>query len=357
MRKPLKGLILAGGKGTRLRPITHTGAKQLVPVGNKPVLFFGIEAIVAAGITDIGIVVGDTKDEIIAAVGDGKKWGAKVSYIEQSAPLGLAHAVKESKDFLKDSPFVMYLGDNLIIDGIAALVDEFRNSQADSQILLAKVPNPGSFGVAVLEGDKVINLEEKPKEPKSNLALVGVYMFDEPIWQAVDAIKPSQRGELEITDAIQWLVDQNKDVKSHVVTGWWKDTGSLESMLEANRMVLDSYEPENKGQVIDSEVDFKVVIQKGAKIVNSTVRGPAVIGENTVIESSFIGPFTSIYHDCKITRAEIEHSIILENSSVSDIEIRVIDSLIGKDVTVSKSDWKPKAYRFMLGDSSKVGVF
>lgn len=357
MRKALKGLILAGGKGTRLRPITHTGAKQLVPVGNKPVLFFGIEAIAAAGIKDIGIVVGDTKAEIIEAVGDGSKWGISVKYIEQSAPLGLAHAVKESKDYLGGSPFVMYLGDNLIIDGITTLVDEFRNSDADSQILLAKVPNPSSFGVAVLEGDKVINLEEKPAKPKSDLALVGVYMFDKPIWEAVEAIEPSKRGELEITDAIQWLVDGGFDVKSHVVNGWWKDTGSIESMLEANRMVLDSFESKMEGEIEKSHVEFKVVVQPGARIVNSTIRGPAIIGKGTIIENSFIGPFTAVYHGCKIINAEIENSIILENSVISDIGGLIMDSLIGKDVTVSKSNWKPKAYRFMLGDSSKVGVF
>ena len=356
MRKALKGLILAGGKGTRLRPITHTGAKQLVPVANKPVLFFGIESIVDAGITDIGIVVGDTKQEVMAAVGDGSRWGVRIQYIEQSAPLGLAHAVKESKAYLGNSPFVMYLGDNLIIDGITDLVNEFRNSEADSQILLAKVPNPSSFGVAVLEGDQVVNLEEKPADPKSDLALVGVYMFDAPIWDAVDSITPSPRGELEITDAIQWLVDQKFQVKSHVVTGWWKDTGSLESMLEANRMMLDSYETRIDGEVIDSQVEFKVVVEKGATIKNSTVRGPAIIGKNTVVENSFIGPFTAIYHDCVIRNAEIDHSIILENSQVIDFNARIVDSLIGKDVTVGESAQKPKAYRFMLGDSSKVGV-
>ena len=356
MRKPLKGLILAGGKGTRLRPITHTGAKQLVPVANKPVLFFGIESIVAAGITDIGIVVGDTKNEVKQAVGDGSRWGARIDYIEQSAPLGLAHAVQESKPYLKDSPFVMYLGDNLIIDGITDLVNEFRAGDSASQILLARVPNPSSFGVAVLDGDQVVNLEEKPRQPKSNLALVGVYMFDAPIWEAVKSIRPSGRGELEITDAIQWLVDNDHKVTSHVVEGWWKDTGSLESMLEANRMILDSYATRIDGEVIDSDVEFKVVIEKGAVVRNATIRGPAIIGERTVVENSFIGPFTSIYHDCTIRNAEIEHSIVLENSQVTDIRARIVDSLIGKDVTVARSQLKPKAYRFMLGDSSKVGV-
>jgi glucose-1-phosphate thymidylyltransferase len=356
--RELKGLILAGGKGTRLRPITHTSAKQLVPVANEPVLFYGIRAIAAAGIKDIGIVLGDTAAEIKEAVGDGAAFGVKVTYIHQSAPLGLAHAVLESKDYLQDSPFVMYLGDNLILHGIASLVDEFRRGQADAQIMLAEVPNPSSFGVAYLDdAGQVTKLEEKPAEPKSNLALVGVYMFDAAIWEAVNAIKPSGRGELEITDAIQWLVDAGRSVRSHMVTGWWKDTGKLEDMLEANRMVLDTFETKIEGQVENSNVDFKVVIQPGARIVGSTVRGPAIIGKNTVIEDSYIGPFTSIYHDCHIRNCEIEHSIILENSRIHDVQGRICDSLIGRDVTVAPSDNKPRAIRLMLGDSSDVRIF
>jgi len=356
--RKLKGLILSGGKGTRLRPITHTQAKQLVPVANQPVLFYGIRAIREAGITDIGIVVGDTAAEIKAAVGDGSAFGVKVSYIHQSAPLGLAHAVRESKDFLQDSAFVMYLGDNLITHGIKELVDDFRASQADAQILLAAVPNPSSFGVAELDGGgRVVRLEEKPAEPRSNLALVGVYMFDQAIWRAVEAIKPSARGELEITDAIQWLVDQGLDVRSHLVTGWWKDTGKLEDMLEANRMVLDEFKTDIRGEVIDSDVTFKVVVEEGARIVNSTVRGPAIIGKNTVIENSYIGPFTAIYFDVHIKNCEIEHSIVLEQSSLSDVPGLICDSLIGQKTTVAPSQHKPRAFRFMLGDHSEVRIF
>lgn len=357
MRK-LKGLILSGGKGTRLRPITHTQAKQLVPVANQPVLFYGIKAIREAGITDIGIVVGDTAEEIRAAIGDGSAFGVKVSYIHQSAPMGLAHAVLESRDYLQDSAFVMYLGDNLITHGIKELVDDFRSSEADAQILLAAVPNPGSFGVAELDDSgRVVRLEEKPAAPRSNLALVGVYMFDQAIWEAVNAIEPSQRGELEITDAIQWLVDQGLNVRSHLISGWWKDTGKLADMLEANRMVLDEFKTNIRGEVIDSDVTFKVVVEEGARIINSTVRGPAIIGKNTVIENSYIGPFTAIYYDVEIKNCEIEHSIVLEQSTLRDVPGLICDSLIGQKTIVAPSQNKPRAFRFMLGDHSEVRIF
>ena len=353
----MKGLILSGGKGTRLRPITFTSAKQLVPVANKPVLYYGIEAIRDAGITDVGIVVGDTRDEIREAVGDGSKWGIRVTYIEQEAPLGLAHAVMISRDFIKDDPFVMYLGDNLILGGIRELVREFQNNRANSQILLAEVKNPAQFGVAELSDGKVVRLVEKPKEPKSNLALVGVYMFDQHIFKAVQEIRPSWRNELEITDAIQYLIDHGYTVHPHMVQGWWKDTGKLEDMLEANRMVLDTFEQKILGSVDDrSRIEFKVVIEEGAEVVESTIRGPAIIGKNARIVHAYIGPFTSISDGVTIEQSEIEHSIVLSNSSVVRINRRIVDSLIGKNVKVMCSDYKPNAYRFMLGDSSEVGI-
>ncbi|MDO8684592.1 MAG: glucose-1-phosphate thymidylyltransferase [Armatimonadota bacterium] len=353
----MKALILSGGRGTRLRPITHTSAKQLVPIANKPILFYAIEAIRDAGISDIGIIVGDTHCEIEEAVGDGSIWGVKVTYIPQDAPLGLAHAVKTAQPFLKDDPFVMFLGDNLIRDGIARLVSEFSKSKANSQILLAHVKNPQDFGVAELDGDRVFRLREKPKEPKSDLALVGVYMFDRNVFEAVDAITPSARGELEITDAIQYLIDHGYDVRWQVVNGWWKDTGKLEDMLEANRLVLDGLETCMEGNVDGkSSVHGRVCIKPGAKIINSTVRGPAIIGEDCIIENSYIGPYTSIYNGVTILNSEVEHSIILENSSVKDIGSRIEDSLIGKSVVVSKDNQKPRAYRFMLGDNSEVSV-
>lgn len=353
----MKALVLCGGSGSRLRPITHTMAKQLVPIANKPVLFYGLEAISDAGIQDVGIVVGETAAEIRKTVGDGSRWGLNVTYVTQEEPLGLAHAVLVSEGFLGDDDFVMYLGDNLIKDGIAGFVDQFRSNKPNSEILLAHVSKPELFGVAELEGDKVVRLVEKPREPASDLALVGVYMFDYNIMDAVKAIKPSKRGELEITDAIQWLIDQGLNVDSHVIGGWWKDTGRLEDMLEANRIMLETLEPRIDGHVDgDSETHGRVVVEEGASIINSTVRGPAIIGKRTRVENSFIGPFTSVYFDVVITGSEVEHSIILENSAITDIPGRIEGSLIGQNVQVGRSSLKPAAYRFMLGDNSRVGI-
>lgn len=353
----MKALILSGGKGTRLRPITHTGAKQLIPVANKPILFYAIEAIRDAGIKDIGIIVGDTADEVKNAVSDGSKFGVNVTYIYQEKPLGLAHAVLIAKDFLKDDTFVMYLGDNLIKSGITNLVEQFKQQAPNSQILLAHVKNPSQFGVAELQDSKVVSLKEKPAHPKGDLALVGVYMFDKNIHTAVRSIKPSKRGELEITDAIQWLIDNNFKVLPHIVTGWWKDTGKLEDMLEANRMMLDICETDIKGDVDEhSKVEFKVVIEDGAVVKHSTIRGPAAIGSGAKIINSYIGPFTSISAGAQIINSEIEHSIILENCLIEDVGIKIEDSLIGRNVEVKKLNERPKVYRLLLGDNSKVGL-
>ncbi len=353
----MKALILSGGKGTRLRPITHTSAKQLVPIANKPILFYALEAMAEAKIREVGIVVGDTKREIQEAVGDGAQWGLDVSYIEQEAPLGLAHAVKIAEPFLGNHPFVMYLGDNLIEDGICSLVEEFKRLAANSQILLARVRDPQRFGVAELRDGQVISLEEKPAYPKSDLALVGVYMFDRTIFEAVHAIQPSQRGELEITDAIQYLIDKGYQVHPHIISRWWKDTGKLEDMLEANRIMLEAITPRVEGEVDEaSHLIGKVVVEQGASIVASTIRGPVIIGKRCRIINSYIGPFTSIYHDTLVQNSEIEHSIILDQCRITDISGRLEDSLIGKNVEVFRSDGKPKAYRLMLGDSSQVGL-
>jgi glucose-1-phosphate thymidylyltransferase len=326
-------------------------------VANKPILFYALESVVAAGITDVGMIVGDTEAEIRAAVGDGARWGCNVTYIRQTAPLGLAHAVKEAQAFLKDDPFVMFLGDNLVPDGIAAFVERFRSSRPEALILLARVQAPERFGVAELLDGQVVSLEEKPKHPKSDLALVGVYLFTPRIFEAVHAIKPSARGELEITDAIQWLMDHKARVEPHVIAGWWKDTGRLEDMLEANRIVLDGLEPRNQGVVsADSQVIGKVVIEAGAQIVNSVIRGPAIIGERSRIENSYVGPFTSIYYGVEIKNSEIEHSIVLENSKILDAPVRIEDSLIGKDVLIHRTPTMPKALRLMLGDHSEVDL-
>ena len=353
----MKGLILSGGKGTRLRPLTFTQAKQLVPVANKPCLFYGIEALKEAGIEEIGIVVGDTKEEIKTAVGDGSRFGVRISYIEQNAPLGLAHAVKISQSFLKDDPFVMYLGDNILKKGIKSLVEEFKTAQPNSMILLTEVPDPQMFGVAELKDGKVVNLVEKPKEPKSNLALVGVYMFDSHIFEAVNSIKPSWRNELEITDAIQYLVERGYRVQPHIVTGWWKDTGKLEDMLEANRLILESLSGEILGIVDEtSKINGQVRIEKGVKVKNSTIRGPAIIGEDSEIIDSYVGPFTSIEPRCKIIGTEIENSIVLEGSEICDIGSRVDESLIGRGVKIFKCPPKPSVYKFMVGDMSEIGL-
>jgi glucose-1-phosphate thymidylyltransferase len=354
----MKGLVLSGGKGTRLRPITYTSAKQLVPVANKPVLFRVIESIRDAGISDIGIVVGDTGDEIRAAVGNGKRWGVQISYIPQDAPLGLAHAVKISQEFIGDERFVMFLGDNCIQGGISPLIEQFGRSSHNSQIVLKQVSDPRSFGVAELDEEgRISRLVEKPREPRSDLALVGIYMFDHHIFEAVNSIRPSPRGELEITDAIQWLVSAGYSVYPYVHEGWWIDTGKKDDLLEANRLILEELQPAMSGYVDrDSQLIGKVIIEAGAEVINSTIRGPAIIGEKTRILNSYVGPFTSIYHDCLIDESEIEHSIVLEHSSIRGLPHRLEDSLIGRNVEVARSPLKPKAYRLLLGDNSTVGV-
>jgi glucose-1-phosphate thymidylyltransferase len=353
----MKGLILSGGRGTRLRPITYTRAKQLIPVGNKPILFYGIEAIVKAGIKDIGIIVGDTRDEVMAAAGDGKQFGCKITYIHQPEPLGLAHAVLTAGKFLGKSRFVMYLGDNVIQNGITDLVRDFETKKPNAQILLAHVPEPSQFGVAELKGGKVARLEEKPKKPRSDLALVGVYMFDHNILTAAKSIKPSGRGELEITDAISWLINNGLRVDPYIIQGWWKDTGKIEDLLWANRILLDELEYSVKGRVDGkSLVEGKVVVEKGAVIKNSTVRGPAAIGAGAVIEDSYVGPFTSVGRGAQVRRCELEHSILLDECEVCDVGARIIDSLIGRKARVARGDLKPRAYRFMLGDQSEVGI-
>lgn len=355
----MKGLILSGGKGTRLRPLTFTSAKQLIPLANKPVLFRVIQSIRDAGIDDIGIVVApDTGPEIKSVVGDGSRWNAKITYIPQDEPRGLAHAVKISHDFIGDQRFVMFLGDNCIQGGIHRLIQQYDSSDYNSQIVLTRVADPRQYGVAVLRDDGGIErLIEKPKDPPSNLALVGVYMFDHHVFDAVDEIKPSWRNELEITDAIQWLVTNTYRVYPYVHTGWWVDTGKREDMLEANALVLEELKPKCEGAVDEhSIVDSRVTVEKGAQIVGSIVRGPTIIGENTRIINSYVGPFTSIDHDCVIENAEIERSIVLEGCQITDIPARIHDSLIGRRSVITRALAKPHGYRLMLGDYSQTGL-
>jgi glucose-1-phosphate thymidylyltransferase len=356
----MKGLILSGGKGSRLYPITYTNAKQLVPVANQPVLFRVIEAIRDAGIADIGVVVGidDNARQVREAVGDGRRWGVKTTFLAQEAPLGLAHAVKISQEFLGNDRFVMFLGDNVIQGGISDLIRRFETSQWDAQVVLKAVEHPQHYGVAELdENGCIARLVEKPPQPRSNLALVGIYMFSPCIFEAVNNIQPSWRGELEITDAIQWLVSHGYRVEPYIHQGWWIDTGKTTDMLDANNRVLDEMEHRVAGYVDrDSHVSGKVTIEKGAEIINSVIRGPAVIGEDTRIVNSYIGPFTSIYHHCLIENSEIEHSIVLENCRIVDIPVRIEDSLIGRNASITRSPIKPKAHKLILGDNSQVGI-
>src|SRR5579863_5478728 len=356
-RRTMKALVLAGGSGTRLRPITHTFAKQLVPVANKPVLFYGLEAIRDAGITDIGIVVGETAAAIQEAVGDGRAFGLNVTYIRQEAALGLAHAVLIARDFLGRDDFVMYLGDNFIIGGITALVDEFRSGRPDAQIMLTTVPDPRQFGVAELDetGD-VVSLVEKPQCPRSDLALVGVYIFTPAVHQAVRQLTPSGRGELEITEALQWLLEAGHQVRSTIISGYWKDTGNVADMLEVNRMVLESAETRQHGAVDDAtELIGRVVIEPGAQVSRSRIVGPAIIGAGTRMDGSYVGPFTSIAEGCTIVDSEIEYSIVLRGASLIGVR-RIEASLIGHDVEVTPAPNVPRAHRLVLGDHSKVQI-
>ena len=367
----MKGLILAGGLGSRLRPLTHTSAKQLVPVANKPIIFYGIEAMAEAGIRDVGIVVGDTRDEIMRVVGDGTRWGIDISYIPQETPAGLAHCVLIARDYLGDDDVVVYLGDNLVEDGIAQFVDAFeaertrvampRLDGADdppaAQILLTRVADPSQFGVAVLDGaGNVVQLVEKPADPPSDLALVGVYLFDSRIHEAVRSIKPSARNELEITDAIQWLVDQGHRVMTKVLQGWWLDTGKKDPLLEANRVILESIDRRIDGSVDGaSAVDGRVVVEEGAEIVRSRVRGPAIIGRRTRIVDTFIGPFTAIGDDCEVVGSEIDHSVVMSNSAIVDAG-RLVDCLIGRHAEVTRTKTAPRAARLMVGDHCQVDL-
>ena len=355
--RTLKGLILSGGKGSRLRPFTYTSAKQLVPIANKPVLFYAIEQLVECGITDIAIVVGDTADQIRAAVGDGSAFSASVEYIEQDAPLGIAHAVKIARDYMGETPFVLYLGDNFLLGGVKPFVDSFRENGANCQILLHPVKNPNAFGIAELVDGRVTRIVEKPASPPSNLAVIGVYMFDQHVFEAVERINPSARGELEITDTIQYFIDSGLDVRAELLDRYWIDTGKMDDILEANRMVIESLAPSNRGQVDErSRIYEPVILEKGASVVNSVLRGPLVVGEKTEIIDSFVGPFTAIDHHCRLKGVRVEGSIILEHTSIEDIHWPIDRSLIGRYVTLRGGQAVGGSYSLTLGDHSEIGM-
>ncbi len=365
----MKGLILAGGTGTRLRPLTHTHAKQLVPVANKPILFYAIEHLVAVGITDIAIVIGETGDAIRAAVGDGSRWGAAVTYLPQDQPLGLAHAVGIARSFLGDDDFVMYLGDNLLQHGLASLVErsttdrqaatpslDHQPTMPAAHVLLSEVRDPQRFGVAEIRDGRIVALEEKPTVPRSNLAMVGAYLFTPAIHEAVAAIPPSARGELEIVDAIQWLIDHGHAVHHDLLDGWWLDTGKKDSLLEANRRVLETIEPRIDGVVdVRSEIDGRVVVEEGATISGSTIRGPAIIGAGAEVRDSYVGPFTSIGEHTTIVDTEIEGSVLLDRLCVVGVR-RLVDSLIGSGTEVTHSGRAPRGTQLLVGNDCRVDV-
>lgn len=358
--KELKGLVLSGGKGSRLRPFTYTGAKQLVPIANKPILFYALEQLVECGIRDIGIVVGETGDQVRAAVGDGSRFGARVTYVQQEAPLGIAHAIKVSRPFLGDSPFVVFLGDNFIKGGVLPYVESFRRGGSDCQILLKSVPNPRDFGVAQFENGRLARVVEKPSEPPSDLAVIGVYMFHPPVFEAVEAIRPSARGELEITDTIQYLIDHGRGVRAEVVEGSWIDTGKMDDLLTANRIILETLAPRSAGSVdAVSRLEGAVVLEEGCRVEGSVIQGPAIIGERARIINSRVGPFTSIYHDSLVQDSHLEGSVVLENTVIDGLGAPVRDSLIGRNVEL-RGGGNPApdgaAYRLVLGDFSRIRV-
>lgn len=354
----MKALILSGGKGTRLRPLTYTGAKQLVPVANKPILWYGIEAIVRAGITEIGIIIGpETGAEVKAKTGPGDRFGARITYLLQAQPLGLAHAVGVAQPFLGDDPFILYLGDNLIEGELTGLMEIFQSQTSAALILLKSVDNPSAFGVAQVDAQgRVLQLVEKPAIPPSNLALVGIYFFTPLIHQAIAAIQPSQRGELEITDALQWLIDQQKTVSSLRLRGWWLDTGKKDDLLEANCLILDTLlQGEIAGSVdAPSQISGRVAIGAGTQIINCTIRGPVNIGSGCYLENCFIGPYSSIANDVSLIEVDLEHSVVLQGASMSGIHQRIVDSVIGQRATLKAAPKRPHALRFMIGDDCQI---
>ncbi|HEX9144584.1 MAG TPA: glucose-1-phosphate thymidylyltransferase [Candidatus Binatia bacterium] len=351
----MKALVLSGGRGTRLRPITHTGAKQLVPVANRPILFYVLDNIAQVGISEVGIIISpETGDEIRRAVGTGDPWGFKLEYILQDHPGGLAHAVLTARSYLGQSPFVMYLGDNLIGSGIETFVSKFQNSGSDAIIGLKAVEDPTQFGVAQIGATgRVVRLFEKPKEPPSNLALIGVYVFSAKIHEAIEGLSPSPRGELEITDAIQRLIDWNLPVESHIVQEWWLDTGKKDDLLAANTVVLDQWlKADIQGKVDStSQIAGRVKVGRGSKIINSKIRGPVIVGEEVVIEDSFVGPYSSIGNGAQIMQSVVEHCVLLENCQITGID-RLEDSVLGKNVKISTNQRPHKAFRLLLGDHS-----
>lgn len=353
----MKALIASGGRGTRLRPITHTQNKHLIPIANKPILFYAIETVVDAGINEIAIVHNADSDEVPKFVGDGSRWGVRITYIPQEKPGGLAQVVGLAEPFVKNDKFVFYLGDNMVVGGIRRFIDEFEKSGFNCFLTLAKVKDPERFGVPEIRNGRIVGVEEKPNVPKSQYAVSGIYLYDHHIFEAVKQLKPSARGELEISEAHQYLIDKGYSVGYAEITGWWKDTGKPSDLLEANRLVLDSMKPHIEGEVDrQSDVAGKVVIEAGTKIINSKIRGPVVIGKQCIIENSYIGPFTSVGHGTMIRNSEVEYSIVLDECKILSVGIRIEGSILGNDVEIVEANGKPRVHRFMIGDQSRIEV-
>lgn len=351
----MKALITSGGKGTRLRPLTHTQNKHLIPIANKPILQYAIEKVADAGIKQIGIITNQECQEVVDVFGDGSKWGVNIVYIPQEAPLGLAHVVKIAEDFIGKEPFIFYLGDNMVVGDVKRFIQAFETDNVNCYLTLSKVKDPERFGVPEIQGNRIVRVEEKPSKPKSQFAVAGIYIYDHHIFEAVNNIKPSARGELEISDAHQYLLDHGYKVGFQEITGWWKDTGKPIDLLEANRLILEHMEPEIKGELNgDTHIAGSVTIEEGAKIINSNIRGPVIIGKNTIIENSYIGPFTSIYDECIIRNSEVEFSIVLKKCQIINVGIRIESSLLGYDVQILKAGGKPFTHQFMIGDQSRV---
>ncbi len=353
----MKALIASGGRGTRLRPLTHTQNKHLIPIANKPILHYAIEAAAEAGITQIGIVHGADSAEVPDMIGNGKQWGVRITYIPQKSPLGLAHVVKVSRKFIGKDKFIFYLGDNMVVGGVRRFIDQFEQSGCNCYLTLAKVKDPERFGVPEIKNGRIVRVDEKPSKPKSPYAVAGIYLYDSSIFEAVNKIRPSSRGELEISDAHTYLIKKGYSVGFCEITGWWKDTGKPSDLLEANRLVLDNITPDIRGKVNGhSNVAGKVILSEGASVINSVVRGPAIIGANAVIENSYIGPFTSIGNNTVVRNSEVEYSIVLRDCKIVDVKLRIEGSILGNDVEIVEASGKPLVHRFMIGDQSRVEV-
>ncbi len=351
----MKALITSGGKGTRLRPITHTQNKHLIPVANKPILHYAIEAIAETGIQEIGIVINANNEDVSKAIGNGERWGVRIHYIQQEAPLGLAHVVKISQNFIQDEKFIFYLGDNMVIGGVKRFIEKFNSKKSNCHLTLSKVKDPFRFGVPEIKGDQIVAVEEKPNKPKSEFAVAGIYLYDKSIFEAVNSIAPSERGELEISDAHQYLIDHGYKITYSEITGWWKDTGKPEDLLEANRLVLSKMKSTQKGNIDDnSQIAGEVILGKGSKIISSHIRGPVIIGENCTIENSYVGPYTSIYNQTNVYNSEIEFSIVMDNCQIANVGIRIESSILGSFVKIVNASEIPKTHRFILGNQSQV---